>query len=122
MQKGHFPYEYIDDLQKLKEHYLPQQASFFSRQKNEGITDTDYALCQEAWRSDRMTTMRDFLVFYNNRDVVPFLVEQQFAFYQQKNIGMFKDGISVPGLTLLYLFNDLPPAGGWTSYTLFVGG
>ena len=57
-----------------------------------------------------MTAMRDFLVWYNNRDVVPFLeaLDKQFAFYQQQNIDMFKDGISVPGLTLLYLFNDLP--------------
>ena len=118
MQKGHFPYEYIDDLRKLKEHSLPPQAAFFSRLKNEGISDTHYALCQEAWRSDQMTTIRDFLVFYNNRDVVPFLeaIDQQFAFYQQQNIDMFKDGISVPGLTLLYLFNDLPPN---TFFTVF---
>ena len=118
VQKGHFPYEYIDDLKKLEEHFLPPQAAFFSRLKNEGISDTDYALCQEAWRNNRMTTMRDFLVFYNNRDVVPFLecIDQQFAFYQQQNIDMFKDGISVPGLMLLYLFNDLPPN---TFFTVF---
>ena len=61
VQKGHFPYEYIDDLQKLEEHSLPPQAAFFSRLKNEGISDTDYTLCQEAWHSNRMTTMRDFL-------------------------------------------------------------
>ena len=72
MQKGHLPYEYIDDLQKLKERSLPPQAAFFSRLKNEGISDTNYALCQEAWRTDQMITMRDFLVFYNNRDVVRF--------------------------------------------------
>ena len=117
VQKGHFPNEYIDDLQKLEEHSLPPQTAFFSRLKNEGVSDTDYALCHEAWLSNRMTTMRDFLVFYN-RDVVPFLecIYQQFAFYQQQNIDMFKDGISVPGLTLLYLFNDLPPN---TFFTVF---
>ena len=67
--------------------------------------------CQEAWCDNRMKTMRDFLVWYNNRDVVPFLeaIDKQFAFYRQQNIDMFKDGISVPGLTLLYMFNDLPP-------------
>ena len=54
--------------------------------------------------------MHDFLVWYNNRDVVPFLdaIDKQFAFYKQQNIDMFKDGVSVPGLTLLYLFNELP--------------
>ena len=64
VQKGHFPYKCIDDLQKLEEHSLPPQAAFFSRLKTaRGISDTDYALCQEAWRSSRMTTMHDFLVF-----------------------------------------------------------
>ena len=82
VQKGYFPYEYIDDMKELKEHSLPPQAAFFSRLKNAGISDTDCALCQEAWRSDRMTKMRDFLVFYNNRDVVRFLeaIDQLFAF------------------------------------------
>ena len=65
-----------------------------------------------------MTTLREFLVWYNNRDVVPFLeaIDKQFAFYQQQHIDMFKDGISVPGLTLLYLFNDLPPNTHFTVY------
>ena len=110
VQKGHFPYEYIDDLRKLEERSLLPQAKLYSRLKNKGITDEDYALCQEAWCCNRMTTMRDFLVWYNNRDVVPFLeaLDKQFAFYQQQNIDMFKDGISFPGMTLLYLFNDLP--------------
>ena len=57
-----------------------------------------------------MTTMRDYLIWYNNRDVTPFLeaISKQFAFYRDRDIDMFKDGISVPGLTLLYLFTDLP--------------
>ena len=84
--------------------------AFFSQLKNEGISDEDYVGCQEVWRDNGMTTLRDFLVWYNNRDVVPFLqaIDRQFAFYQQRGIDMFKQGISLPGLTLLYLFNDLP--------------
>ena len=68
------------------------------------------ARCQEAWISNGMETLRDYLIFYNNRDVIPFLqaIDKQFAFYQRHNIDMFKDGISVPGLSLLHLFNDLP--------------
>ena len=65
-----------------------------------------------------MTAMRDFLVWYNNSDVVPLLeaIDTQFAFYQQQNIDMFKDGISVPGLMLFYLFNGLPSN---TFFTVF---
>ena len=116
--KGFFPYEYMDCLERLDDTTLPPKEAFFSQLKNEGISDEDYVGCQEAWRDNGMTTLRDFLVWYNNRDVVPFLqaIDRQFAFYQQRGIDMFKQGISVPGLTLLYLFNDLPEK---TYFTLF---
>ena len=118
LQKGHFPYEYMDGIGKLEDCALPPQEAFYSRLKNEHITDADYARCQVAWRDNRMKTMRDFLMWYNNRDVVPFLdaIDKQYAFYKQQNIDMFKDGVSVPGLTLLYLFNELPSN---TFFTVF---
>ena len=118
MTKGHFPYEYMDRLERLNDTALPPKEAFFSRLKNVGISDEDYASCQEAWCDNSMTTLRDFLVWYNNRDVVPFLqaIDRQFAFYQQRGIDMFKQGISVRGLTLLYLFNDLPEK---TYFTIF---
>ena len=110
LQKGHFPYEYMDDLQKLEDRVLPPQSAFFSRLKNEGISNDDYALCQAVWRDNGMETLREYLIWYNNRDVTPFLdaIAKQAGFYKHQNIDMFKDGISVPGLSLLHLFNDLP--------------
>ena len=131
LTKGHFPYEYMDRLEKLDDTALPPKEAFFSRLKNEGISDEDYTSCQEAWRDNDMTTLRDFLVWYNdmttlrdflvwynNMDVVPFLqaIDRQFDFYQQRGVDMFKQGISVPGLTMLYLFNDLPEK---TYFTIF---
>ena len=116
--KGHFPYEYMDDLQKLDDCVLPPQATFYSRLKNEGISDEDYARCQAVWHDNKMETLRDYLIFYNNLDVTPFLeaISKQFTFYRDRGIDMFKDGISVPGLSLLYLFNNLPPK---TFFTVF---
>ena len=73
LQKGHFPYEYMDGIGKLEDSALPPQEAFYSRLKNEGISDEDYARCQAVWRDNGMKTMHDFLVWYNNRDVVPFL-------------------------------------------------
>ena len=111
LEKGHFPYEYMDDLLKLDDRALPPQSAFFSRLTNEGISDEEYARCQAVWRDNRMTTMRDYRIWYNNRDVEPFLeaIAKQATFYRDRHIDIFKDGISVPGLTLLYLFNGLPP-------------
>ena len=116
--KGHFPYEYMDGIEKLEDRALPPQAAFFSQLKNEGISDTDYAACQAVWGDNQMTTMRDYLIWYNNRDVTPFLdaIAKQAAFYRDRHIDMFKDGISVPGLSLLYLFSNLPKD---TFFTVF---
>ena len=118
MQKGHFPYKYMDGIGKLEDRALPPKEAFYSRLKNEDIAVYNYARCQTVWRDNRMKSMRDFLVWYNNRDVVPFLeaIDKQFAFYKQQNIDIFKDGVSVPGLTLLYLFNELPSN---TFFTVF---
>ena len=117
-QKGHFLYEYMDNLRKLDDCVLPPQATFYSRLKNEGISDEDYARCQAVWHDNKMETLRDYLIFYNNLDVTPFLeaISKQFTFYRDRGIDMFKDGISVPGLSLLYLFNNLPPK---TFFTVF---
>ena len=57
-----------------------------------------------------METFRDFLVWYNNRNVLPFLeaIEKMSEFWQERNIDMFKDGVSVTGLTMKYLFSNVP--------------
>ena len=41
LQKGHFPYEYMDGVGKLDDRALPPQSAFFSQLKNEGISDAD---------------------------------------------------------------------------------
>ncbi len=66
-----------------------------------------------------MSTFRDYVCWYNNRDVNPFMeaMEKQCAFYRKElHLDMLKDGISVPGLTLRYLFRTLDED---TVFTLF---
>lgn len=55
----------------------------------------------------KLVDFPDFLEWYNNLDVAPFLkvIEKQVAFYAEHRIDMFKDGISVPGLTMKFLFS-----------------
>ena len=109
--KGYFPYEWVDGLDKLEETSLPPHAAFYSSLKNKNITNEEYQYCQQVWEDKEMSTFKDFLVWYNNLDVVPFLeaVEKMSQFWQERKIDMFKDGVSVPGLTLKYLFSYLPP-------------
>ncbi|XP_038054119.1 uncharacterized protein LOC119726483 [Patiria miniata] len=108
--KGFFPYEYMTDLDKLHETELPPHAAFYSTLKDENISEDDYHYCQQIWRDKSMTTLRDFLMWYNNLDVVPFLdaIHKMFEFYKERQMDMFKSAISVPGLSLQYLFLTLP--------------
>ena len=109
-EKGYFPYEWMDSLDKLKHPQLPEQKDFWTTLTNKTITDEEYQICQQAWEKEGMETFEDYLVWYNNRDVVPFLeaLDKQFRFYKEDlKVDMFKDGISVPGLTLRYLFKTL---------------
>ena len=105
-------------MYKLDDRALPQQSAFFSQLKNEGISDDDYVRCQAVWCVNGMTMMRDFLVWYNNREVTTFIeaIAKHAAFYRRQHIDMFKDGISVAGMTLPCLFNDLPSN---TYFTVF---
>jgi len=50
------------------------------------------------------------LVYYNNLDVEPFLtaVETATSFCEERHIDMMKNGISLPGLTLKYMFSNIP--------------
>ena len=107
--KGFFPYEWVDGLDKLEETSLPPHEAFYSSLKNQNVTEQEYQYCQQVWEDNEMATFKDFLVWYNNLDVVPFIeaVEKMSQFWQDRKIDMFKDGISVPGLTLKYLFSFL---------------
>ncbi len=109
VEKGFFPYEWLTSPEKLKETQLPPHEAFFSKLKNSNISAEDYQLCQRVWETMGMETMSDFLAWYNDLDVKPFLtaLDNMFNFYKSLGIDMFKDAISVPGLTLKYLFSTL---------------
>ena len=57
-----------------------------------------------------MTTMKEFLTLHNNKDLEILLeaIDKMYRYYQNQNVDIFKVGISVPGLTLKYMFQDLP--------------
>ena len=73
VRKGFFPYEWMDHLDKLNNTALSSHQQFYSSLKNNNISEEVYAYCQQVWTEEQMTTMRDYLVWYNNHDVVPFL-------------------------------------------------
>ena len=57
----------------------------------------------------KLETVKDMLVFHNNGDVGPFLkaIEKQIHFYKSKRLDLSTNGMSVPVLTLKYLFSTV---------------
>ena len=63
------------------------------------MSEEDYAVRQTAWTEKGMLTLRDFLVWYNNLDVVPFLeaLDKMSQFWRRYGVDMLKEAISYPG-------------------------
>ena len=110
--KGFFPYEWMDSLEKLEEPKLPPHSAFYSSLKNTNISEEEYSYCQEVWREKKMQSMRDFLTWYNNLDVTPFIdaVEKMKAFWQDHGIDIF-NFISLPGIAMKFEMQFLKQQG-----------
>jgi hypothetical protein len=108
-QKGFFPYDYINNLDKLSETSLPPHDAFENYLTKKNISKEEYEYCQQVWDQEKMSTMRDFLKWYNNLDVLPFLeaIEKQVSIYRKKEIDMFKDAVSIPGIAVEWMFHVL---------------
>ncbi|GFO23695.1 hypothetical protein PoB_005020000 [Plakobranchus ocellatus] len=109
-QKGFIPYEYITSLEKLEETSLPPREAFYSSLRNSELSQQNYDYLCQVWRDNGMRNLRDLLVWYNNKDTRPFIeaLEKQCEFYKTLGLDMLKDAVSVPGLTLRYLFKTMP--------------
>jgi G:T-mismatch repair DNA endonuclease (very short patch repair protein) len=103
--KGFFPYEWFDDLSKLQHPCLPKQEDFYSKLKQEHISTENYRMCERIWDENGMKSMKDFLIWYNNKDVVPFLeaIEAQTKIYKEKGIDLLKSAISLPGAAVHWM-------------------
>ena len=105
LEKGFFPYDWFDSYDKINNSELSAHKCFYNKFKNTNITDEEYQVCVNAWKDNDMKTFKDFLEWYNNLDVLPFIeaVEKMKTFYKLKRLDIFKDGVSLPGLVLKYL-------------------
>ena len=85
VRKFFFPYEFLDSLEKLDCPSLPPHEAFYSSIKNSNIFHEEYALCKRAWKEQKMTTLRDFLIYYNNLFLSYKLLKKRFLFFETKS-------------------------------------
>ena len=69
-QKGFYPYEYMDSVEKFKDKKLPPRKAFYSKLTGKGITEKDYKHACNVWNSFNMETMKDYHKLYNDSDVL----------------------------------------------------
>ena len=69
-QKGFFPYDYLDSIEKLKETTPPPQEAFYSKLTGKGINNYNYKHVLNVWKTFKMKTFKDFLSIYNTTDVL----------------------------------------------------
>ena len=128
-RKGYFPYEYVNSYAILDEQKLPEYEDFFSKLKNCNLLDENcesgdcddtcnqcgeqngrdnHIFLQRVWRENNMLTIRDLLSWYNLLDVNPLLIAVQRQFTKFKTtfrMDMFKQAVTLPGLSLRYAFS-----------------
>ena len=69
-QKGFFPYDYMDDIEKLKDTKPPPQKAFYSKLTGKGINNYNYQHVLNVWKTWKMKTLKDYLELYNECDVL----------------------------------------------------
>ena len=69
-QKGFFPYDYMDKLEKLKDNKPPPQEAFYSKLSGKGINKSCYEHVLNVWKTWNMKTLKDYLKLYNISDVL----------------------------------------------------
>ena len=65
LRKGVYPYDWVDSIDKLSETQLPPKESFFSKLRDEGISDEYYSHAQKVWDEFQCKTFRDYHDIYN---------------------------------------------------------
>ena len=69
-QKGFYPYEFMDSIEKFNNTKLPPREAFYSKLTERGITEKDYKHAWNVWNTFKMKTFKDYHELYNETDVL----------------------------------------------------
>jgi len=69
-QKGIYPYDYVNSVDKLSDTSFPPKYAFYSRLNEEAISDEDYKHAQKVWKEFNINSLREYHGLYNISDVL----------------------------------------------------
>ena len=70
IQKGIYPYEYMDDSDKFKETILPPKEAFFCKLNMSGVSDQDYKHTRRVWSEFGINNLGEYHDLYLCTDVI----------------------------------------------------
>ena len=68
LQKGVYPYEYIDDWENFNETSLPEKQDFYSHLNIEDITNVNYAHAKRVCKDSEIKKLGEYHDFYVQSD------------------------------------------------------
>ena len=69
-RKGFYPYEWVDNIEKLDHVGLPPKSAFYSKLKQEDISDKDYKHAETVYDKLKCQTFKDYHLAYLKCDVL----------------------------------------------------
>ena len=69
-RKGVYPYEYMDSPSKFTETSLPPLEKFYSKLRDESVSDEDYEHARHVWNTLQLKNMRQYHDLYLTTDVL----------------------------------------------------
>ena len=114
--KSYLPYEWMTSADCLDHPELPPYDNFFSTIKGKNVLEEGgdrtlglkrYEELKQLWQEKGWTCFGDYLAYYNNLDVGPFVdaVEEMLKFYFARGIDVLKVAVSIPGVARRMLFD-----------------
>ena len=101
LQKGVYPYEYMDSFDRFQETELPPIGNFYSSLSDESISKKDYQHAQEVWKTFNCENLGDYHDLYLKTDVT--LLADVFQTFRRTCMNAYKldplNYYTAPGLS-----------------------
>ncbi|CAG9815919.1 unnamed protein product [Phaedon cochleariae] len=69
-RKGVFPYDYVDNVERLDESELPSIQNFYNKLNDTNISDDDYAHARKVWESFELKSLGEYSDLYMRTDIL----------------------------------------------------
>ena len=74
IEKGIYPYEYMDSFARFEERQLPNKNAFYSSLTGKHISDEEYERAQKVWHEFHIQNLLEYTLIYLKTDVMLFVL------------------------------------------------